>query len=225
MDVCALRMPSKVYFGRNSLSKITDIIYEHSFRRIALFTDKGIEACGLLNDILNQFIKADVSYIILDNLKAEPTYHDVQILVDECREYHADAIFACGGGSVMDTAKISSLLVHNDYRVIDLVTNGVKPKKGVPTVLIPTTAGTGSEATQNAIVTVPENELKLGVINDSMICDYAILDPIMTASLPSHIAASTGLDALAHAIECLTSKKANCFSDLFALEALDLILN
>ena len=97
-------------------------------------------------------------------------------------------------------------------------------KKCVPIVLIPTTAGTGAEVTPNAIVAVPEKELKVGIVNENMIADYVILDARLIKNLPMGIAAATGVDALAHAIECYTSNKANPFSDTFALEALDLIL-
>ncbi len=90
--------------------------------------------------------------------------------------------------------------------------------------MIPTTAGTGSEATPNAIVAVPEKQLKVGIVNTEMIADYVILDAVMIKKLPRKIAAATGVDALAHAIECFTSNKANPFSDLFALQALDMIL-
>ena len=95
----------------------------------------------------------------------------------------------------------------------------------VPIVLIPTTAGTGAEVTPNAIVAVPEKELKVGIVNENMIADYVILDARMIKNLPRKIAAATGVDALAHCIECFTSNKANPFSDLYALEGLDLILN
>jgi alcohol dehydrogenase class IV len=91
--------------------------------------------------------------------------------------------------------------------------------------MIPTTAGTGAEATPNAIVAVPEKELKVGIVNVNMIADYVILDAVMIKKLPRKIAAATGVDALAHAIECFTSNKANPFSNIFALEALDMILN
>ncbi len=91
--------------------------------------------------------------------------------------------------------------------------------------MIPTTAGTGSEATPNAIVAVPEQELKVGIVSDAMIADNVLLDPLMIKNLPRKIAAATGVDALAHAIECYTSNKANPISDTFALEALDMILN
>ena len=98
-------------------------------------------------------------------------------------------------------------------------------QKCVPIVLTPTTAGTGAEVTPNAIVAVPEKELKVGIVNENMIADYVILDARMIKNLPRKIAAATGVDALAHCIECFTSNKANPFSDLYALEGLDLILN
>ena len=132
---------------------------------------------------------------------------------------------ACGGGSVMDAAKLASVLVTDDYGVKELLDNPGMAQKCVPIVLIPTTAGTGAEVTPNAIVAVPEKELKVGIVNENMIADYVILDARMIKNLPRKIAAATGVDALAHCIECFTSNKANPFSDLYALEGLDLILN
>ena len=125
----------------------------------------------------------------------------------------------------MDTAKLASLLMTGDYSVKDLLDNPLLAHKCVKTLCVPTTAGTGAEATPNAIVAVPEKELKIGIVNPSMISDYVILDSIMIKKLPRKIAAATGVDALAHAIECFTSNKANPFSDIFALKALDMILN
>jgi alcohol dehydrogenase class IV len=90
---------------------------------------------------------------------------------------------------------------------------------------VPTTAGTGSEATPNAIVLVPEEEVKIGIVNSKLVPDCVILDPLMTLNLPPAVTAATGMDALAHAIECYTSKKANPFSDTFALKAVGLISN
>jgi alcohol dehydrogenase class IV len=149
----------------------------------------------------------------------------VQKLVDQFKESGADIIVACGGGSVMDAAKLASVLVTDEYGVKELLDDPGRAKKCVPIILIPTTAGTGAEVTPNAIVGVPERELKIGIVNEHMIADYVILDARMIKNLPRKIAASTGVDALAHCIECYTSNKANPFSNLYALEGLDLILN
>ena len=125
----------------------------------------------------------------------------------------------------MDTAKLAGVLLDGSSTVHDLLEAPGRAKKCCPTLMIPTTAGTGSEATPNAIVAVPEQELKVGIVSDAMIADNVLLDPLMIKNLPQKIAAATGVDALAHAIECYTSNKANPISDTFALEALDMILN
>ena len=220
-----LKMPKAVYGGENAMENITAILKANQVRRVSMFTDKGIEGCGLF-DLPEAAVKAaGVDYYILDDLPSEPAYTAVQKLVDQFKASGADMIVACGGGSVMDAAKLASVLVTDEYGVKELLDEPGRAQKCVPIILIPTTAGTGAEVTPNAIVAVPEKALKVGIVNDNMIADYVILDARMIQNLPRGIAAATGVDALAHAIECFTSKKANPFSDTFALQALDLILN
>ena len=191
----------------------------------ALLSLLGIEGAGLFA-LPEEAVKASgAEYYVLDELPPEPSYMAVQKLVDEFKVSGADLIVACGGGSVMDAAKLASVLVTDAYGVKELLDNPGMAQKCVPIVLIPTTAGTGAEVTPNAIVAVPEKELKVGIVNENMIADYVILDARMIKNLPRKIAAATGVDALAHCIECFTSNKANPFSDLYALEGLDLILN
>jgi len=220
-----LKMPRAVYGGENAMDNITAILRDLRAGRVAMFTDKGIEGCGLFA-IPEEAVKAaGADYYVLDDLPAEPSYTAVQKLVDQFKASGADIIVACGGGSVMDAAKLASVLVTDEYGVRELLDDPGRARKCVPIILIPTTAGTGAEVTPNAIVAVPERELKVGIVNENMIADYVILDARMIKNLPRKIAAATGVDALAHAIECFTSNKANPFSDTFALQALDLILN
>ena len=219
-----IRMPRAVYGGEKAIDSLTAIIEDCGAKRVAIFTDKGIRDHGLLA-LPEQAVKAaGAGYYILDDLPPEPSYLAVQKLVDQFKATGADLIVACGGGSVMDTAKLASVLVTGEYGVKELLDNPGMAKKCLPAVLIPTTAGTGAEVTPNAIVAVPEKALKVGIVNDHMIADYVILDPRMIKDLPRSIAAATGVDALAHCIECFTSNKANPFSDMYALEGLDLIL-
>ena len=220
-----LKMPHAVYGGENAMDNITAIIKARGAKKVAMFTDKGIEAAGLFALPEAAVKAAGVEYYVLDELPPEPSYMAVQKLVDEFKHSGADLIVACGGGSVMDAAKLASVLVTDEYGVKELLDNPGMAQKCVPIVLIPTTAGTGAEVTPNAIVAVPEKELKVGIVNEHMIADYVILDARMIKNLPRKIAAATGVDALAHCIECFTSNKANPFSDLYALEGLDLILN
>ena len=220
-----LKMPHAVYGGENAIGTITEILKQNEIKRVAMFTDKGIENAGLLA-LPEEAVKASgADYYILDQIPGEPSYMEVQKMVDEFKENGADMIIACGGGSVIDAAKLASILVTDEYGVKELLDEPGRAKKCVPILLIPTTAGTGAEVTPNAIVAVPEKELKVGIVNPNMIPDYVILDARMIKNLPRKIAAATGVDALAHCIECYTSNKANPFSDLYALEGLDLILN
>ena len=221
----SLKLPHAVYGGENAMEQITDILKTNGAKKVAIFTDKGIEKAGLFA-LPEAAVKASgASYYVLDDLPAEPSYEAVQKLIDEFKRSGADFIVACGGGSVMDAAKLASVLVTDDYGVKELLDTPGIAKKCVPIILIPTTAGTGAEVTPNAIVAVPERELKVGIVNENMIADYVILDARMIKNLPRPIAAATGVDALAHCIECFTGNKANPFSDIYALEGLDLILN
>ena len=220
-----LKMPHAVFSGKDALERIVEILTENQVKHLAIFTDKGIEGAGLLELPMARVQKAGVAYTILDDLPAEPSYLEAQKLVDQCKAYGADFIMAVGGGSVQDTAKLASILMTDEYGVKELLDTPGRAKKCVKTLMIPTTAGTGSEATPNAIVAVPEKQLKVGIVNTNMIADYVILDAEMIKKLPRKIAAATGVDALAHAIECWTSNKANPFSDIISLQALDMILN
>lgn len=220
-----LKMPRAVYGGENAIDSITAILKANQVRRAAIFTAEDMKTAGLFTLAEDAVKAAGVEYCVLDGLKPEPAYAQVQEVVDRFKSERADMIVALGGGSVMDAAKLASVLVTDEYGVRELLDDPGRARKCVPVILIPTTAGTGAEVTPNAIVAVPEKELKVGIVNDNMIADYVILDARMIKNLPRGIAAATGVDALAHCIECFTSRKANVFSDLYALEGLDLILN
>lgn len=223
LETYSMTMPRTVYSGKNALDNLKTAV--QGAKKVAIFTDKGILSTGLVDYPLAKLKEAGVETVVISDLPPEPTYAQVQKLVDEFRASGADYIVAVGGGSAMDTAKLASLLATEAYTVKDLLDNPLLAVKTVKTCLIPTTAGTGSEATPNAIVAVPEKELKVGIVNASMVPDYVILDAVMIKDLPRKIAAASGVDAMAHAIECFTSKKSNPFSDTFALEAFDMILN
>lgn len=224
MEQYNLKMPHAVYAGKGALENLKDIVAVNA-TKVAVFADQGIISAGLLEKPLHYIEEAGIPYEIISNLAPEPTCDQAQNVVSEFNSKNCDFIVAVGGGSVMDTAKLSSILATDEYQVRDLLDDPKLAKKCVRSLMIPTTAGTGAEATPNAIVAVPEKQLKVGIVNDEMIPDYVLLDGEMIKNLPRKIAASTGIDAMAHAIECFTSNKANPFSDTFALKAFDLIIN
>lgn len=224
LDSYTLKLPCAVYAGEDATSKLAQVLAAHETKKVALFCDATIWKLGLAESAVESIKAAGVEVEVTTDLVPEPTYHDVQKNVDWFRANAADLILAIGGGSAMDAAKLVSVLATDDYAITDLLDDPSLAKKQVPTVMMPTTAGTGAEVTPNAIVAVPEKELKVGIVSDAMMADAVILDVAFIKGLPRSVAAATGLDALCHAIECFTSKKANPFSDIFALEALDLIL-
>lgn len=220
----SLKMPKNIQAGEHALEKLKEII-SSGVHKIVIFTDKGLLDLGLVDLPIQIIEKAGIDYTVLADIPAEPNYHEAQAVIDAFKKEAADLVIAVGGGSVMDVAKLASILATDDYTVKDLLDNPLLAKKQVPSLMIPSTAGTGAEATPNAIVGVPERDLKIGIVNPEMIADFVLLDGRMIKNLPKPIAAATGVDALCHAIECFTSAKANPISDTFALEALDLIMN
>lgn len=215
------KMPKAVYCGTGALEQLKSIC--DNAKHIALFSDRGIERSGALEIPLRYIREAGAEVTLFLDLPAEPTRDQAQSVVVAFHACQADTIVAVGGGSVMDIAKLCSILANSHNTVNDLLDHPTIGKRLVSSVMIPTTAGTGAEATPNAIVLVPEKELKVGIVCEEMIPDAVILDGEMIRRLPVHIAASTGIDALCHAIECYTSRKATPFSNLYALEALRLI--
>ncbi len=220
----SLKLPTTVYAGENATERLADVVRAQGASHVVVFCDASIRKLGLADHAIEVIESTGAEVEVMSDLAVEPTYHQVQTVVDWYCSTGADLICAIGGGSAMDASKLVSVLAGADYSITDLLDDPSLAKKQVPTIMMPTTAGTGAEVTPNAIVAVPERELKVGIVSDAMMADAVILEVEMIRNLPRPIAASTGLDALCHAIECYTSNKANPFSDIFALEALDLIL-
>lgn len=218
-----IKIPSCVYSGVGSVEDVQTILKQESAKKALVFTDKKVAGAGLLDKLLAVLERCSVDYKVFDELKPEPAYGDVEAVVEQMNREKGDIIIAIGGGSVMDAAKLCSLLKSSDYTVKDLLGDPLLASKQLKTVMIPTTCGTGSEATCNAIVAIPEEQSKKGIVNAEMIPDYVILDAQMIAGLPASIVAATGVDALAHVVECYTSRKATPLSDTYAAAGAKLI--
>lgn len=225
MAVYQVKIPACTFAGEGSIEKVKDIVEKEQTKAALVFTDQGIKNAGILDCLTRELDKLGIVYHVTDDLKAEPAYTDVEKAVEESSAFDCDLIFAIGGGSVMDAAKLFSVLKGASYTLQDLLNDPTQARKKIKTVMIPTTCGTGAEATCNAIVAIPEEQSKKGIVNDSMIPDYVILDSQMIRKLPKAIVASTGVDALAHVVECYTSKKATPLSDTYALAGAKLIFH
>ncbi len=219
--ICSLKLPVCTHLGEGSVKTVPEIIRRENAKKVVVFTDKGVRQSGVCDVLLREL--DGISYEVLDDIPREPSYLDVEKIAQQLEDMACDLIVAIGGGSVMDTAKLCSILKGAPYIIRDLLQNPAQGRKQVKTVFLPTTCGTGSEATCNAIVAIPEESVKKGIVNDAMIPDYAVLDPLTIRRLPKAIVAATGVDALAHVVECYTSLKATEFSNMFALTGAKLI--
>lgn len=217
-----LKIPPVTYAGQGSLSYLEKLLTDSGASRILLCTDKGVRGTGLVDLVLEKLDAPSIQ--IMDTFVPEPTYQAIEENLRQVQQM-PDLIIAVGGGSVMDAAKLLSVLLDASYSIQDLLENPSLAKKRVKTVMLPTTCGTGSEATCNAIVAIPEKNVKMGIVSDQMIPDAVILEPEMIRKLPKSVVAATGVDALAHVVECYTSNKATVFSNLYAAAGAKLIFH
>lgn len=190
-----------------------------------LVTDKGVKEVGHADKVANSLKEAGIEVIIWDGALQDCPEDTVREAAKICRENKVDGIVGVGGGSVLDTAKAVAAVVPNGDDVLDDIALYITGQKQyanprLKQLLIPTTAGTGSESTFVSVVTSVKNDGKIGLPSPA---DYAIVDPELTLGCPAYITAYTGLDAFAHANEALTEKKNNPHSDMLAYEAIRLI--
>lgn len=219
-----LHQAGRVIAGAGSLARLPELVAERGARRILLICGRHVLADGRVQPVLQTLADAGVAVTLIDRTPPEPAVADVEAVLAESRAAgDTDLVVGLGGGSAIDVAKAVAVLLAQPVTLEQLVTGTPVPGRGLPTVLIPTTAGTGAEATPNSIILVPERSLKIGIVSPHLLPDAVILDPLLTLGLPPAVTASTGMDALAHVVECYTSKKGNAFSDLYALEGIRLI--
>ena len=206
-------------------ARLADICQAYSATSVLLISDAGIKQLGLYQSALDSFQQASIHVEVFSEVQADPSESVVHAALTLAKQQQAELIIGFGGGSSLDVAKIVALLAHPQCQQSLGDIYGVGNAKGerLPLVQVPTTAGTGSEVTQVAIVTTGETT-KAGIVTPLFLPDMALLDAELTVNLPPHVSAATGIDAMVHAIEAYTSKiKKNPISDLLAKEALALM--
>jgi len=217
----------QVYIGNGEIARIPEILLQAkpTKGKVLVLTDFGVSATGVPKRISELVSSQGFSVDLIDTVPREPYSGEVDLLASEARNKGFEYIIGIGGGSVLDTAKLLSiLLVKQSETVESLLEKGI-PGGGLPTIMVPTTAGTGSEATPIAIVALKEKKLKVGIVSAFIVPKSVILDPSCTVGLPQEWTACTGVDALCHLLECYISKRANPYSDLLALEGMRLIFS
>ncbi len=218
--------PGRVHSGAGSLGQLPELASGFfRARRVLIVSTQRVAASGHLDATRRSLEAAGIAVTVIASTPAEPDVADVQAIEAQARAAGTfDLVVGIGGGSAIDVAKILAVMLAGGQDLRDLLTKKVEiTARGLPNIMVPTTSGTGAEATPNSIILVPEDELKIGIVSPYLLPDAVILDPLLTLTLPADVTASTGMDALTHCIECYCSKKGNPFSDLYALEGIRLI--
>jgi alcohol dehydrogenase len=214
----------KIISGHRALEKIPEALARLRAGKAMIIADKGVSAAGLVDIVVAAIGDGIRIGAIHDDVPQDSDLHVVSRLAGVYREQGCDAIIAVGGGSVMDTAKGVNILVsENSADLMAFYGAGVLKKALKPLVAVPTTAGTGSEVTQVAVIKNPEQHRKVLFVSYFLMPDIAVLDSRMTLTLPPFITAATGMDALTHAMEAYTCLAKNPVSDIHALAAIRMI--
>ncbi|EEM84027.1 Iron-containing alcohol dehydrogenase [Bacillus thuringiensis serovar huazhongensis BGSC 4BD1] len=223
-EVSEFRMPKSVLYGRNSLEKLGEQSKKLG-KRAFIVTDTIMEKLGYVEKCMQQLNKKGITVSTYNKVDAEPTNIHVLEALSLCKEEKCDFIIGIGGGSCIDAAKAVAVLYTNGGEVEDYVQKDIEIENNpLPLIAIPTTSGTGSEVTSVAVITNKKTDVKMMMKHPSFIPKVAIIDPVLTSSLPPQITAATGIDALCHAIEAYISKFSQPLTDVLALSAIESIM-
>ncbi len=213
------------YFGKGAREELAGEIQKRGFKKVFLVSDKSLVEAGVTAKVEEVLNKANIPYVLYDEIKPNPTIKNVTDGVEACEKAEADLIVAVGGGSSIDTAKGISIVMTNPERSDIKSLNGASNtvNRGMPLIALPTTAGTAAEVTINYVITDEDAEIKMVCVDPNDIPILAIIDSELMASMPKGLAAATGMDALTHAVEGYITKAHNEMSDMFHMKAIKMI--
>lgn len=220
--------PQKMVFGINAVDRVGEEAERLGGSRVFIVSDENIEKAGILTKILKRLEEKELNAKLFKIPALEPTMDSAREVANFVRQEKYDMIIGVGGGSCLDSAKLAAMAATNPRDVWEYcakVEGDVKEveNKTLPKILIPTTSGTGSEASNTLVII--EQEYKTWITDNKLLADVAIVDPALTLTLPPRMTAGSGMDALSHAVEALMSARANPISDALSLEAVSLVLD
>lgn len=215
--------PTRVVFGPGTMNRLGELAKELGDTRVLMVTDPGLEAAGHPQRALASLRAAGLEVFLFDKVEENPTSRHVDMGVHFARDLHIDLIVSVGGGSAMDCAKGINFLLTNGGIMADYKGFGKAKKPMLPSIGIPTTAGTGSEAQSYALIADEKSHMKMACGDRKAAFHVAILDPEVTVTQPVKVTALTGLDALSHALEAYVTSNRNPLSQIFAREAWKLL--
>ena len=221
--IISLRTPHLILAGTGALERLGQEAKALGATKALVVTDKGVIDSGTWKKVKDLLEKEGIGVDTFDRVIPDPDTACLEACLEMAKKDRYNLIVGVGGGSPMDIASITSVMLTNPGTVYDYFGVNLVKHPGVPAILIPTTAGTGAEATPNAILTDTREKLKKAVVSPYILPRVAIVDPLSTLSMPPSVTSSSGIDALTHAIESYTSNNATILTDLFAREAMVLI--
>ena len=211
--------PTTVVFGSGSIASISGQVSRLGCKNPLVITGPRIGSSSLLDELRRPMEESGLEFRVYDRVSPEPPAETIAEAVSVIRQGGYDLLVGFGGGSTMDFAKIASILAVHDVRIEDMAGNDRVPAKGLPTIMVPTTSGSGSEVSPVAVLSFPDQGMKRGIASRRLIPDAAFVDPALTLGLPAEITANTGVDALIHGVESFLSVKANPLSENLSLMA------
>lgn len=221
MKLVTLQQPARTVIGCGAMERFSEEFIAHGFRKLFLLTAPPIRP--LIAQTIEKLEGAGVEITIFDRITAEPALDEVLEIIELARQAGADSVVGIGGGSVLDTAKVVACFVKSKQQVADCFGTGLIKERGLWCGCLPTTSGTGSEVSPNAILLDRAEKLKKGLVSPYLLCDAAYIDPMLTLTVPAKITAETGMDALTHCIEAYTNRFAHPVVDRYALAGIELI--
>ena len=221
MKAITLLQPQKIVFGTGCIQTLVEDYKKLGFSRLFVLTAPPI--LPLIEEPLAELRKTGIGIEVFQNILAEPTVNDFKAILKTARDFKADSVVGIGGGSVLDVTKLVAAFINSDQQVEDCFGTGFIKQKGLWFACLPTTAGTGSEVSPNAILLDERDHLKKGIVSPFLIADAAYVDPKLTWTVPAKVTADTGMDALTHCIEAYTNKFAHPSVDIYALQGIRLI--
>lgn len=221
--ITIFRTTPRIVMGPGSLSQLGDEIRQLKAKKVLFVTDRGLVDAGLLKAAQHVLKESDIEHFVFDCVEPDPRYEIVRACVDMVESNQPDLLVGLGGGSPIDIAKSAAVMATNKGSIADYFGIDLLPNPGLPTIMIPTTAGTGSEVTPIVILSDEDEKLKKGIVSSYLFPSVALLDPELTLGLPPAITAATGMDALIHAIEAFTSVNATGMTDNLAFRAMDIL--
>jgi len=219
-----LLLPSRVIFGIGTVARVGQEAQRLNAHKALIATDSGVSEAGLVGKVREPLLKKGLEIEVWDHVEPEPSVVNAEKLLNYCKPKKFDLLVGLGGGSCMDVAKVVAVLLNNPGKPDDYFYGGKKEftKPGVPCIAVPTTAGTGAEVTMESIIK-DRVGLKASFGHQSICPSVAIVDPIMSSTMPPRLTASTGIDALSHAVESALTRRANSITQALALQAIWLI--